>query len=222
MPWLLLLLLWLSDPFAAQRESMVRNDIEARGVRDAAVLRAMRTVPRHLFVPEPVRAMAYRDHPLPIGDSQTISQPYIVALMTELLRPAKTHTVLEIGTGSGYQAAVLAQLVKHVYTLERIGSLANSARAVLASEGYKNVTVRHGDGYLGWPEAAPFDRVILTAAPPEVPQALIDQLRPSGILVAPVGSRPTGQELIVIEKDARGKVSRRSIIPVMFVPMVKQ
>ena len=210
------------DPFAAQREMMVREQIQARGVRNPDVLAAMRQVPRHLFVPEQVRSLAYRDHPLPIGAGQTISQPYIVALMSELLQVRKSDRVLEIGTGSGYHAAVLARLAKHVYSMELVESLAESARKTLIAGGYTNVTVRQGDGYLGWPEEAPFDRIILTAAPPEVPPALIDQLRPGGILVAPVGSGAFGQDLIVIEKAADGKLRRRSVIPVMFVPMVKK
>jgi len=202
----------------ALRERMVRQQIESRGVRNPAVLRAMREVPRHLFVPEPLRKSAYDDHPLPIGHGQTISQPYIVAAMTELLDPKSADRVLEIGTGSGYQAAVLARLVRHVYTIEIVEALGREAKTRLESLGYRNVTVRIGDGYLGWPEEAPFDRIILTAAPPDVPQTLIDQLRPGGRLVAPVG---TGwQELVVIDKDLRGNVCRRTEFPVMFVPMV--
>ncbi len=222
MPWLLILLLvQQADPFAAERQIMVREQIASRGIKNPDVLRAMLRVPRHLFMPEAARALAYRDHPVPIGHGQTISQPYIVGLMTELLSPQKSHRVLEIGTGSGYQAAILAVLVKHVYTIEVIRTLAESARATLAAQGYQNVTVRHGDGYQGWPEEAPFDRIIVTAAPPEIPHTLIRQLRPGGILVAPVGARPFEQELLVIEKSAGGEIRRRSIIPVMFVPMVK-
>ena len=202
----------------ALRERMVRQQIENRGVRNPAVLRAMREVPRHLFVPEALRKSAYDDHPLPIGHGQTISQPYIVAAMTELLDPKPADRVLEIGTGSGYQAAVLARLVRHVYTIEIVEALGREAKTRLESLGYRNVTVRIGDGYLGWPEEAPFDRIILTAAPPDVPQTLIDQLRPGWRLVAPVG---TGwQELVVIDKDLRGNVRRRTEFPVMFVPMV--
>ena len=214
-------LLWQADPYAARRESMVRDDIESRGVSHAGVLRVMRATPRHLFVPEDARALAYNDHPLPIGAGQTISQPYIVAAMTELLDPAKSHRVLEIGTGSGYQAAVLAQVAGHVYSIELIGTLADSARERLAGMGYRNITVRNGDGYLGWPEQAPFDRIILTAAPPEVPAALLEQLKPGGKLVAPVGARPRDQELIVIEKTTEGKLRRRTVFSVLFVPMVK-
>lgn len=204
--------------WTALREQMVRQQIERRGVRNRAVLRAMREVPRHLFVPEPLRRSSYEDHPLPIGHGQTISQPYIVAAMTEMLDPQPADRVLEIGTGSGYQAAVLARLVRHVYTIELVEPLGRQALARLAELGYGNVTVRIGDGYEGWPQEAPFDKVMLTAAPPEVPQKLIDQLKPGGRLVAPVG---TGwQELVVIEKDSKGGVRRRTEFPVMFVPMV--
>lgn len=209
------------DPWAEARERMVREQIEQRGVRNPDVLRVMRQTPRHLFIPERLRSQAYEDHPVPIGYGQTISQPYIVALMTELLEPHKDAKVLEIGTGSGYQAAVLAPLVRHVYTIEIVRELAESAAELLRKLGYKNVTVRWGDGYQGWPEEAPFDRIIVTAAPPEVPKALIEQLKPGGKLVAPVGSSVFGQDLIVIEKTREGKLRRRSIIPVMFVPMVK-
>ena len=206
------------DPYQAQREYMVRHDIQARGVTDKDVLAAMRATPRHLFVPEALRAEAYRDSPLPIGHGQTISQPYIVAFMTETLDVRKSHKVLEIGTGSGYQAAILAQLAGHVYTMEIIPELAEVARRRLAR--YKNVTVRVGDGYQGWPEEAPFDRIMLTAAPPEIPQTLIDQLAPGGKLLAPVGRSVWGQELVLVEKTADGKLHRKSVLPVMFVPMV--
>jgi protein-L-isoaspartate(D-aspartate) O-methyltransferase len=210
-----------ADPYAAARERMVREQIEERGVRHPGVLRVMRETPRHLFMPERVRSQAYEDHPVPIGYGQTISQPYIVALMTELLEPRRDARVLEIGTGSGYQAAVLAPLVAHVYSLEIVRELAESASALLNKLGYRNVTVRWGDGYQGWPEQAPFDRIIVTAAPPELPQALLDQLKPAGKLVAPVGSSIFGQDLVVVEKTREGKIRRRSVIPVMFVPMVK-
>jgi protein-L-isoaspartate(D-aspartate) O-methyltransferase len=209
------------DPLAAERAQMVKQQIEQRGVRNPDVLRAMRAVPRHLFIPESQRAWAYEDHPVPIGQGQTISQPYIVALMTELLEPAKDHKVLEIGTGSGYQAAVLSGLVKQVLSIEIVPELARSASALLAKLSYGNVKVRLGDGYRGWPEEAPFDRIIITAAPPEIPQTLIDQLAPGGKLVAPVGSTVWGQDLVVVDKRPDGKTRRRSVIPVMFVPMVK-
>ena len=200
---------------------MVREQIAARDVRNPDVLRAMRATPRHLFVPPEMRSMAYLDQPLPIGGGQTISQPYIVAVMTELLQTAKTHKVLEIGTGSGYQAAVLSPLAGRVYTIEIVPELAVRSAALLEKLGCSNVTVRQGDGYLGWPEEAPFDRIILTAAPDEVPKALLNQLKPGGRLVAPVGSTPLDQDLVVIEKGADGKIRERSIFPVRFVPMVR-
>jgi protein-L-isoaspartate(D-aspartate) O-methyltransferase len=205
------------DPFSVKREQMVRQ-IEDRGVRSHDTLRVMRATLRHMFLPPDLQSMAYEDRPLPIGYDATISQPYIVALMTELLEPAKPHRVLEIGTGSGYQAAVLSQLVGHVYTIEIVPALAQSAQKTLQRQGYSNVTVRQGDGYRGWPEEAPFDRVILTASPSEIPQTLIDQLARGGRLVAPVG-RLGGQELVLIEKKADGTLRRRSVGPVAFVPM---
>src|SRR5581483_7883450 len=207
-----------SDNFAAERERMVREQIETRGVRDVDVLRVMRATPRHLFVPPDLRSMAYADRPLPIGHAATISQPYIVALMTELLRPGKKHRVLEIGTGSGYQAAVLAQLVERVYTMEIVPELADAARETLRRLGYGNVTVRAGDGYKGWPDQALFNGVIITAAPPAIPEALVAQLAKGGRLVTPVGTG-FNQELVVIEKKADGSVSRQSYGGVMFVPM---
>jgi protein-L-isoaspartate(D-aspartate) O-methyltransferase len=199
---------------------MVAHQIEARGVTDKAVLDAMRSTPRHLFVPPEQKDSAYADHPMPIGHGQTISQPYIVAAMTELLRPEKSHRILEIGTGSGYQAAVLAVLAKEVYTIEIVPDLAKSAAALLAKLEHRNVYVRHGDGYKGWPEKAPFDRIILTAAPPDIPEALIQQLRPGGKLVAPIGHSSWNQELIVLDKSSDGTVKRRSVFGVRFVPMV--
>jgi protein-L-isoaspartate(D-aspartate) O-methyltransferase len=180
----------------------------------------MRSVPRHLFVPESLRSMAYQDSPLPIGHGQTISQPYIVAFMTELLDPRPEHKVLEIGTGSGYQAAVLSPLVKQVFTVEIVPELAQRSAELLKKLGYANVVVRQGDGYLGWPEQAPFDRIILTAAPEDVPKALIEQLKPGGKLVAPVGRSAWDQELILLEKGLDGKIRRRAVLPVRFVPMV--
>lgn len=226
MPALLLLLtaaagLSAQDPFAAQRERMVRTQIQERDVRNPEVLRVMRLVPRHLFIPESARSQAYEDHPVPVGYGQTISQPYIVGLMTELLEPRKDSKALEIGTGSGYQAAVLSGLVKQLFSIEIVPELARSSSALLQQLGYRNVTVRWGDGYKGWPEEAPFDRIIVTAAPPELPKALLDQLKPGGKLVAPVGSTVFGQDLIVVDKTPDGKLRRRSVIPVMFVPMVK-
>ena len=211
-------LLVADDPVTSQRERMVADQIESRGIRNPDILRVMRSTPRHLFVPTNVRSMAYQDRPLPIGYGATISQPYIVALMTELLAPAKKHRVLEIGAGSGYQAAILGQLAAEVYTVEIVPELARSAAKTLRELGYTNITVRQGDGYKGWPERAPFDGIMVTAAPPELPEALIAQLSRGGRLVAPIGSTSV-QELIVIEKKADGTIRRRSAGPVSFVPM---
>jgi protein-L-isoaspartate(D-aspartate) O-methyltransferase len=225
---LILLTTWLSlhaaadDRYQVERERMVRDQIEARGISRPDVLRAIRSIPRHLFVTELLREQAYQDRALPIGYGQTISQPYIVALMTELLEPSKHQKVLEIGTGSGYQAAVLAALAGRVFTIEIVPELAESATALLKSLGLRNVTVRCGDGYQGWTEEAPFDRIILTAAPPEIPQALLGQLRPGGKLVAPVGASPLVQSLVVVHKLADGSVKKTSVIPVSFVPMVRK
>jgi protein-L-isoaspartate(D-aspartate) O-methyltransferase len=202
---------------ALQRERMVTEQIEGRGIRNPDVLRVMRATPRHRFMPANVQSLAYEDRPVPIGYGATISQPYIVALMTELLAPSKRDRILEIGTGSGYQAAILGQLAAEVYTIEIVPELALSAADRLRGLGYTNVSVRHGDGYKGWPERAPFDCIIITAAPPEIPSTLIAQLAPKGRLVAPVGR--TVQELIVLEKRSDGRIMRRSICPVNFVPM---
>ncbi len=175
--------------FETLRQQMVREQIRRRGVADPAVLDAMARVPRHLFVPDGLRAEAYVDHPLPIGQGQTISQPYIVALMTELLALDRSQKVLEIGTGSGYQAAVLAELVDSVYTIEIRDELARQAGDLLDRLGYENVHVRVGNGYRGWPEEAPFDAIIVTASPPEIPEALVEQLKVGGRMVVPVGRR---------------------------------
>jgi protein-L-isoaspartate(D-aspartate) O-methyltransferase len=197
---------------------MVKEQIESRGVKDERVLRAMKEVPRHRFVPEHLVPAAYNDNPLPIGQGQTISQPYIVALMTEELNLTGKEKVLEIGTGSGYQAAVLSLLAKEVYTIEIIKSLADSAREKLNELGYaSNVHVKWGDGYRGWPEHAPFDCIIVTAAPESVPEALVEQLKPGGIMIIPVGKYY--QELLRIRKTEKG-TTKKSIIPVRFVPMV--
>jgi protein-L-isoaspartate(D-aspartate) O-methyltransferase len=215
-------LVWAADPYQKLREGMVREQIEARGVRKREVLDVMRLVPRHLFVPGDLAAQAYEDHPLPIGQGQTISQPYIVAFMTELLEVGKTHRVLEIGTGSGYQAAVLSRLAGSVYSIEIVPALGERSAKLLKSLGYSNIEVKVGNGYLGWPEKAPFDRIILTAAPPEIPKALVDQLKAGGKLVAPVGDRMFEQDLVVLEKAASGKVTTRKVLPVRFVPMVNR
>jgi protein-L-isoaspartate(D-aspartate) O-methyltransferase len=193
--------------------------IEKRGIDDAEVLRAMHAVPRHEFVPKDLIRFAYDDRPLDIGYGATISQPYIVAAMTQLLQLRKNHRVLEIGTGSGYQAAVLAELSGCVYSVELTLELARKAAEKLWRLGYRNLTIRRGDGYQGWPEHAPFDRIVLTAAPPELPAALLHQLAPGGRLVAPVGSHEN-QQLIVIDKSTNGALHRRMVFPVLFVPMV--
>src|SRR5579871_5256625 len=209
------------QPLAEEREFMVKEQIEQRGIRNPRVLRAMRSTPRHLFVPESFQPWAYSDRALPIEHGQTISQPYIVALMTELLDPHGSDRVLEIGTGSGYQTAILSRLVRHVYTVEIVPELAKSAAERLASMGYRNISVRQGDGYKGWPERAPFEGIVLTAAPVEIPQTLLEQLAPGGRLVAPVGATSSTQELVLVEKSIRG-VIRRSVTPVLFVPMVHE
>jgi protein-L-isoaspartate(D-aspartate) O-methyltransferase len=209
-----------ADRTAAERHEMVRQQIVALGVSDTATLRAMRTVPRHEFVPAEVRRQAYGDHPLPIGYGQTISQPYMVAFMTELVRPRRGMRVLEVGTGSGYQAAVLAEAGATVFTVEIIGALADSAGERLRRLGYTGVSVRHADGHAGWPEAAPFDAVIVTAAAGYVPPALVDQLEPGGRLVIPVGSIYGVQNLVLVEKGAQGRISTRTLLPVRFVPLV--
>ncbi len=210
-----------SDPFLEERQEMVREQIQEREVKDRRVLEAMRRVPRHEFVPKAMRAMAYMDGPLPIGEGQTISQPYIVALMTELAEVGAGEKVLEIGTGSGYQAAVLAELTPKVYTIEIVPSLAARAKATLERLGYTQVKTRVGDGYLGWPEEAPFDAILCTAAPDHVPQPLIDQLAEGGILVIPVGPRGIGQILQRIRKKG-GQVTKEEITPVAFVPLIHE
>jgi protein-L-isoaspartate(D-aspartate) O-methyltransferase len=207
------------DDMTEKRERMVTEQIEQRGVTDARVLGALRAVKRHLFVPEAEREDAYEDHPLAIGHGQTISQPYIVALMTDAAQPKPTDRVLEIGTGSGYQAAVLSLLAKDVYTVEIVEPLGLAARQRLEELGYANVHVRIGDGYQGWPEHAPFDAIVVTAAPPEIPPALVQQLAEGGRLVVPVGT--SYQELLLLEKK-NGKTSKRVITTVRFVPMVKE
>ena len=221
MNWIIvLIMLHSSSPddsgFQAQREYMVRTQIEARGVSDTLVLSAMRAVPRHRFMRESERRNAYDDSPYSIGFGQTISQPYIVAFMTELIRPGPSHKVLDIGTGSGYQTAVLAEIVDSVYTIEIICELQERADSILREQGYENIHTRCGDGYFGWPEAAPFDGIIVGAAPEKVPQPLLDQLKEGGRLVIPVGD--AYQYLEVYTKEG-GKVRRDVSIPVRFVPM---
>jgi protein-L-isoaspartate(D-aspartate) O-methyltransferase len=205
-----------SEGREAERLRMVDQQLRARNIRSPRVLDAMQRVPRHLFVPEDMRAAAYSDYPLTIGYGQTISQPYIVAFMTEALDVQPSHAVLEIGTGSGYQAAVLAELARAVYTIEIIEPLAQSARKTLSSLGYANVTVRTGNGYLGWPEHAPYDRIIVTAAPEEIPPALVQQLRVGGLMAVPVGAGE--QELRVVRRRQSGLEVVKTL-PVRFVPM---
>jgi protein-L-isoaspartate(D-aspartate) O-methyltransferase len=207
------------DPCAAERVRMVKEQIDRRGVRDSRVLRAMESVPRHLFVPESLRASAHDDGPLPIGEGQTISQPYIVAFMSEAIRPRPTDRVLEVGTGSGYQTAVLSRLVAHVYTIELRSRLAEAARARLLELGYVNVSVRLGDGRRGWPEEAPFDAMIVTAAPDEVPPALLDQLAVGGRLLIPLGT--LDQELVRLTRR-EGRIEREMLLPVRFVPLTRE
>lgn len=200
----------------AERRRMVEEQLKGRDIRDSRVLDAMSSVPRHRFIPEPQRAQAYEDHPVPIGYSQTISQPYIVAFMTQALQVEPGHRVLEIGTGSGYQAAVLAKLVKMIYTIEIVEPLATRARATLAELGIRNVEVRTGNGYLGWPEHAPFDRIIVTAAPDAVPPALVEQLKIGGIMAIPVGT--FSQQLRILRRTETGLETLHTL-PVRFVPM---
>ena len=208
-----------TDPYALARQQMVAEQLvrPGRDITNAGVLAVMGKVPRHEFVPEPLRADAYTDHPLPIGYGQTISQPYIVAFMTEQLEPKPTDRVLEIGTGSGYQAAVLAGLVAQVYTIEIIEELAQRAAADLKRLGYTNAHVRAGDGYRGWAEAAPFDAIIVTCAPEHVPQPLIGQLKDGGRIIVPVG--PAWHQELVLLRKRGGKLERHAVLPVSFVPM---
>ena len=206
---------------SAERLKMVEEQIRRRGVTDPRVLDAMRRVPRDRFVPPEMRSRAYDDSPLPIGGGQTISQPFIVAYMADALDVSPNHKVLEIGTGSGYHAAVLGQLARAVYTIEIVPDLARRATATLGSLGYSNVHVREGDGFAGWPEQAPFDRILVTAAPEEIPQPLVDQLATGGRLVLPLGPQGQTQWLTVVEKTARGVVERRTI-PVQFVPFTRR
>lgn len=204
--------------YEKERDRMVAEQIAYRGISDPRVLAAMRKVPRHEFLPEVLQDRAYGDHAIPIGDGQTISQPYIVALMTELLELNGSERVLEIGTGSGYQAAILAELCKKVYTVERVKTLADRARAALDRLGYRSVAIKVFDGTYGWKDMAPFDAIIITAAAPEIPAPLVDQLREGGILVAPVGERYS-QVLMKVRKTEAGIV-REGNIPVVFVPLI--
>ena len=226
----LLLVLLAADPTAAARARMVRaieEDVRltrretGRPSLDPRVMNALRTIPRHQFVPADLRSRAYDNRPLPIGYGQTISQPYIVALMTDLLRVDGNDVVLEVGTGSGYQAAVLSPLVKQVHTVEIIAPLAKQAEARLRALGYRNVVVRHADGYEGWKAAAPYDAIIVTAAATHIPPPLIAQLKPGGRMVIPVGGPFATQSLVLVEKTSAGKVRTREVLPVAFVPLTR-
>jgi len=223
--WFLLLLLGASckpaqtsaREFAVERERMVKEQIAMRGVTDERVLRAMRKVPREQFVPEQIRGQSYSDGPLPIGYDQTISQPFVVAFMTEKLGLRPTYRVLEIGTGSGYQAAILAELAAKVYTIEIVEPLGKRAAQTLQRLGYKNVQVKIGDGYQGWPEHAPFDAVIVTCAPDHVPRPLVEQIKEGGRIIIPVG--PAGDQTLYLLEKKNGRLEQRNVLPVSFVPM---
>ena len=222
------IVLWAALPAATddtertrtQREAMVAEQIAAQGVHDVTVLEAMRAVPRHLFMPERERRHAYADRPVPIGYGQTISQPYIVAYMTEMARVGADSRVLEIGAGSGYQAAVLAQIVAQVYTIEIVPELAQWAESRLSHAGYKNVTVKNGDGYYGWSEHGPFDAIVVTAAAPHIPPPLIEQLKDGGRMVIPVGTPYMTQMLVLVTKQG-GEVRTENLLPVRFVPLTR-
>ncbi len=206
-----------SDEFSRERDAMVRTQIRARGIRDRATLNAMRSVPRHLYVPNVQRRNAYQDRPLPIGYGQTISQPYIVAYMTEIIEPGPEHRVLEIGTGSGYQAAVLAEIIDEVYTIEIIRQLGDEAKEKLNAQ-YDNVHVKIADGYYGWEEHGPFDAIVVTAAAEYIPPPLVEQLKEGGRMIIPVGSPFQTQQLMLVTKEDDGRLSTRNLMPVRFVP----
>jgi len=207
--------------FPSGGDRMIREQVEFRGVRDSRVLAAMRKVPRHEFVPEQWVDAAYEDHPLPIGHDQTISQPYIVALMTELLHPGPGMKALEVGTGSGYQAAILAETGAEVWSMEILEPLANESASRLQRLGYRNVHVKRGDGYTGWPEQAPFDGIIVTAGAAHVPPPLIEQLKAGGRMVIPVGEPHGEQALLLVEKGVGGRTSTREVTSVLFVPLIR-
>ncbi|MDX1603680.1 MAG: protein-L-isoaspartate(D-aspartate) O-methyltransferase [Salinimicrobium sediminis] len=220
----ILLFFWSSssqDRFQQQRENLVKNQLIPRGIKNKAVLEAMRSVERHLMVPKDVQKHAYEDRPLPIGSGQTISQPFIVAFMTQAIQPEPGMKVLEIGTGSGYQAAVLAEIVDEVYTIETVEALGKKAEKTLTGMGYKNIFYKIGDGYHGWEEHAPFDAIIVTAAPEEIPPRLIEQLKTGGKMVIPVGPS-ANQHLKLIEKKKNGKITSKELLPVRFVPFTRR
>ncbi len=210
-----------ADDFSRERDAMVRTQIRARGIRDRATLNAMRNVPRHLYVPNVQRRNAYQDRPLPIGYGQTISQPYIVAYMTEIIEPGSEHRILEIGTGSGYQAAVLAEIIDEVYTIEIVRQLGEQAKEKLNAQ-YDNVHVKIADGYYGWEEHGPFDAIVVTAAAEYIPPPLVEQLKEGGRMIIPVGSPFQTQQLMLVTKEERGEISTRSLMPVRFVPFERK
>lgn len=223
MKWIMILFLisiFQKDQYKSARDKMVKTQIEARGINNPLILEAMRNVPRHQLVPKNQRDNAYTDRPLAIGDGQTISQPYIVAYMTNLLDPKKGMKVLEIGTGSGYQAAVLAEIASEVYTVEIIEKLGYKAKKDLQEMGYENIHIKIGDGYAGWEEHAPFDAILVTAAAPEIPQPLIDQLKVGGRMIIPVGPVAQTQELVMVEKT-KDKIKTKNVLPVRFVPFTR-
>lgn len=207
------------DSYMAQRLSMIEKQLKSRGIKDSLVLNAVKKVKRHLFVPEKYRSEAYNDGPLPIGYGQTISQPYIVAYMTQMLNLDGSEKVLEIGTGSGYQAAILAEIGCKVYTIEIVKELKIQAEKILSELGYNNIHCKYGDGYKGWPEQAPFDAIIVTAAPPEIPEKLVNQLAEGGRMILPKGS--VFQELILLKRE-EGKIHQQKLLPVRFVPMIRK
>lgn len=213
--------LYGQDSYAVARDNMVKSQIADQGIKDAATLKAMRKVPRHLFVPENLMSQAYRDMPLPIGYEQTISQPYMVAYMTAAIRPAKGMKVLEIGTGSGYQAAVLAEIVDSVFTIEIVEPLGKQSTALLTKLGYKNIFVKIGDGFAGWPENGPFDAILVTAAAADIPPPLFVQLKEGGQMVIPLGKPGSVQTLVLATKE-KGKIIKKNLLSVRFVPFVRE
>ena len=210
------------DNFQRQRERLVKERLIPQGIKDQQVLKAMQKVERHKLIPESLQKHAYEDRPLPIGNDQTISQPFIVALMTEAIKPKPGMKVLEIGTGSGYQAAVLAEIVDEVYTIETVEELAERAKKDLQDMGYDNIHFKVGDGFYGWEEHAPYDAIIVTAAPEEIPPRLIEQLKVGGRMIIPVGPTPNTQELKLVEKKKNGKLKTRDLLPVRFVPFTRR
>ena len=211
-----------NNDYSLLKKNMLEDQIIARGIKSQAIIDAMLEIDRHMFVPDHQKKNAYSDRPLPIGYNQTISQPYIVAYMTEKLKVERNHKVLEIGTGSGYQAAILSKLCKYVYTIEIIPELAQIASKALTDQGFNNISFKTGDGYNGWVEEAPFDRIIVTAAPDKIPEKLIDQLKPDGRMIIPVGDPLSMQYLWVVTKQEGARYKKQKILPVRFVPMVKE